>query len=176
MSIRTIPLVEIVKSPSFAVVRAEEKANGQKTRIEMEFKRPGVDVRYSPTNWARVVFDVDHDWCVLEYEEVTPKARTFGNVEYGDADGLWYPRKWTQLILGPDGSEKHGVGLDDYEVTNIEFKPVSEAKFLLSAFGLPEPEVATKSRGGLSIWAIIAMLTFFGAACVAVSRRLFKAR
>jgi hypothetical protein len=173
--VKTIPMQRILEAPHFVVKKATEQTLVKKRVYELEFEYRDSNPRYAPFEWARVTFDLEHDWCVTGYEQLGRRSRHIGRIEYSEVNGVFLPKKHSLWILKRDQTEVSDVPSMQHELVKIDFAPIPPTRFLVSEYGLNEPDVASKNRGGLSIWAIIAMLMFFGAICLAISRKLSKA-
>jgi hypothetical protein len=132
-----------------------------------------------PLKNAQVILDPTNGWAVRQYKVVLPKSVRAATVEYSDVP---HPKlhfkhpTMVRLTVGDDAPPKSGDMAEHvYALKQIAFEDVDQREFTLAAFGLPEVVEAAQSKGGLSIWAIVALLAFIGAICLAVSRKLSKA-
>ena len=174
-SVKTIPMQRILDAPHFVIKKATERTLVTGRVFELEFEYRDSNPRFAPFEWARVTFDLEHDWGVTEYEQLGRRSRHVGRVEYGEVNGVFLPKKHRLWIQKRDQTEVPEVPSMHHEIIKIDFAQVPATQFLVSVFGLTEPDLAIKNRSGLSIWAIIALLAFIGAICLAVSRKLSKA-
>lgn len=83
----------------------------------------------------------DEDWAVHGYGSGHPTTGTPGRVQridYGEPrDGVPIPRRITV-------SNPMGTLIQTFEIESVEFGPIPEREFTLSAYGLPERDATPR--------------------------------
>jgi hypothetical protein len=174
-SIGSFPLPALLRHPTFRVLKLREGEREGVRVIRADFEvRPGqpfTDPRISRTRepvWGWFEVAPDQEWTVRAFEytcmavgrkpEIPPvKARGNGEVSYtigSDGRPMVTYFKWSisWRDLPPDSM----IEMKDIQ---IEYSPVSEDRFRLSYYGLPEPPGVTwvqEKRTPVYVWLLVA--------------------
>ena len=174
-SLRTLPLPALLRHPTFRVLKLRDGEREGVRVIRADFEvRPGqpfTDPRISWTQdpvWGWFEVAPDQEWTVraFEYTYMAPghkpeiplvKARVNGEVLYNiDSEGrpivIQFKESTSWRDLPPDSM----IEMKDIQ---IEYGPVSEDRFRLSYYGLPEPPGVTwvqERRTPVYVWLLVA--------------------
>jgi hypothetical protein len=169
------PLLPLLRHPTFRVLKLREGEREGVRVIRADFEvRPGQPFTDPRISWTREPvwgwFEVapDQEWTVraFEYTYMAPghkpeiplvKARVNGEVSYStDSNGrpmvTYFKRSTSWRDLPPDSM----IEMKDIQ---IEYGPVSEDRFRLSYYGLPEPPSVTwvqERRTPVYVWLFVA--------------------
>jgi hypothetical protein len=174
-SIGAFPLPALMRHPTFRVLKLSEGQREGVGVIRADFEaRPGQPFTDPMISWTREPvwgwFEVapDQEWTVraFEYTYMAPghkpeiplvKARVNGEVSYtASPDGrpmvTYFKRSTSWRDLPPDSM----IEMKDLQ---IEYGPVSEERFRLSYYGLPEPPGVTwerEKKTPVYVWLLVA--------------------
>ena len=169
----SIPLDELVTDPGFKLKRVEEVSVDGLKCLKVHFA--GALARHKQTfldSW--VILDPARDWSILMSEAAFAKFKlTVDNEYWPKTGGISWLRhcKMTNTYPAEHVEENH-----EYFFDRVEQAPIPASTFLLSSFGMPEPNrpVAADYRSKVHYWLIGGAVAMFAAA-YALRRRVSRA-
>ncbi len=159
----SIPLDELVTDPGFQLKRIEEVSVDDLKCLKVHFA--GALARHKQTfldSW--VILDPARDWSILRSEAAFARFKLNMENEYWPESGgvSWLRHcKMTNTYPVEHIEENH-----EYSFDKVEQAPIPASTFLLSSFGMPEPNqpIAANYRSTTHFWFIGAAMVLFASA------------
>ncbi len=159
----SIPLDELVTDPGFKLNRIEEVSDDGRECLKVHFS--GALTRHKQTfldSW--VILDPARDWSILRSEASFARFKlTVENEYWPESGGVSWLRRCQMTNTYP---AEHVVENHEYLFDKVEQAAIPASTFLLSSFGMPEPDrpVAAEYRSKLHYWLIGGAVAMFAAA------------
>jgi hypothetical protein len=171
-------LEELVQQPTFRVLSVSyvQYSGVEMARVDFENAHAIMPERgkpFVPVQSGTLLLDPNRSWCLRSAEFKCKYSDSVSTVrvetEVSDSQGKFPIPKRRQTTIDIDNLENHGHHVEkivsDFVLSSPSQLP-SDADFMLSAFGLPEPYGATQiheARGQWFLWAAMG-----GAACIVI--------
>jgi hypothetical protein len=169
----SIPLDELVTDPGFQLKSIEEVSVDGLKCVKVHFA--GALAHHKQTfldSW--VILDPARDWSILRSEASFARFKlTVENEYWPESGGVSWLRRCKMTNTYP---AEHIEENTEYSFDKVEQAPIPASTFLLSSFGMPEPDrpVAADYRSKVHYWLIGGAVAMFAAA-YALRRRASRA-
>lgn len=168
----SIPLEELITDPGFQLKGIEEVSVDGLKCLKVNFA--GALTNHKQTfldSW--VILDPKRDWCILKSEAAIAKFKLITENEYWpESGGVSWLRRCKMMNLFPvEQVEEH----TDHLIDKVDQAAVPASTFLLSSFGMPEPDRPIRSdyQGKIHYWLIGGAIVLFAAAYL-IRRRSYR--